>query len=169
MKYLWNVTLNKCFRKKLIISIIKDYIIMQMYHNNFDRIILYTETDVMNNIFHSDYRKSVESNGWHFDDIINFTVNDGFSFYNESYGKYNITSKQVEKALYELIADRFLMRSNPNKNRILFADKGLAHHVNEKSFEFDCRLNRKQSFAVVIAILSFIASAISIIISNWSK
>ena len=138
---------------------------MQMYYNNYDRIISYSETNLINNTFYADYRKSEEGNGWNFDDIVNLNMND----YGKSYKKYNITSKQVEKALYELIADRFLMRSNPNKNRILFADKGLAHHVNEKSFEFDYRLNRKQSFAVVISILSFIASAISIIISNWSK
>lgn len=156
--------INKYFRRELIKCIIKDYVIMQMYFNNFDKIDQIIEYDKNGNIVHGYYDKKQNENGWNFDEIIEY-VTTLITSYSKSYEKYCFSKKQVEKALQELIADRFLMRSNPDKNKILFAQKGLAQHINGRSFEADYRKDKRERFAILIAILSFIISTISIIIS----
>jgi hypothetical protein len=158
------------FRRRRIIAIIKDYIIMQMYFNIFEYKNFTEKYDKNCNIIAAYFSAEENSKSWNFEFIVDLVIGEyGIIFYTKEHKKYCITKKQVEKALYELIADRYLMRDTPNKESILFANKGLVHHINGNSFESDYKKDRRELLIVIIASISLILSTIGILFTAFKK
>lgn len=149
-------TYNSTFRKKLIIAIIKDYIIMQLCHWFYDNKSIVID---FNN------EKTL-----HYKTIIG-EVKTGINYYSKANKKYciNRNPKIIEKALVELDADRYLGHDAMLSDNVIVYKKGLAHHFNEKSFESDYRKDKRECFALWIAISSFMISIIGIIIALTIK
>lgn len=158
-------------RKKRIKAIIKDFIIMQRYYNDFEKKVTIKKLNKKNETVKMYWDVDKDNIGNDFDDTVKFIM-DSLDFYKKEYSKLNITEDLIKKSLYELIADRYLIRNKPDENLLLLANKGLNHHLNGRSFEFNYIINNRNKFAVYIAIGSFVMSTITLtvfIINNLMK
>ena len=148
-----------------IIEKLKDYIIMQMYFNNFDTITQCS--DYSNCSFY--YSNTNVDKGWNFDEFVDYIGTGKTSkvalYYSAEYAEYNITKEHIEKSLFELIGDRFLKKGNPDNDTLYFCDKGKQHHLTERSFEYDYINKNKVDKNIYLATVAIWIAIISIVIS----
>lgn len=150
-----NLIFNK-LRKKLIIAIIKDFILMEMgaWSNEKKSGIIEIPNEKL-----YDPKKIIGIVGT---EITN---------YSKSYKKYQIdkNSKNIHNALIELRADKYIIDDAFPCDMISISKRGMAHYMEGRSFESNYRKDRRERFAIIIAILSFTFSIVSIIISVYIK
>jgi len=136
--------------KKILIEKIKDFIICELYYIKYDE-IYQNEKIEKNKHSYNIGVASVEPKFTH-NDIVEYI----FPLISKKIN--HITKENIKCSIDLLIGDRFLKTGYPNADYVSFANKGLQHHLNERSFEDDYNNNRKTNFAIKLSIIAILIS-----------
>jgi len=158
----------KLFKEKEDISVIKDFIINEMYYLVYENGESQTiHVYLLNN---EQFGYSIESKKFEY-----WVYNDAFIerlikiIKKERILDHKPSYAAVKKAFDFLLKERYLYRNKENRERIKLTEKGKKYQLNDKSFESDYKTNKKTDIRIQIAVFAILLSTLTTIFNVFFK